>query len=107
MSPGEQIIDISFIDDVIEAFFILSRQLHNGHTTIKNGEIFGVKAVNRYSLKELAVSFEELIGKKLNIQWGKRSYRDREVMIPWENVKVVPGWRPKFPLTEALHRLYK
>lgn len=33
------------------------------------------------SLKELSKIFEEAINSKLNIVWGGRPYRDREVMI--------------------------
>ena len=54
---------------------------------------FGVSSNERMSLKELATLFEEATGNILNIKWGGRPYREREVMVPWENAEPVPGWR--------------
>lgn len=101
MSPGEQIIDITYIDDIVNAFYLLSQHLTN-NPNIKNGKVYAVKAEKRYALKELAVIFEKATGYKLNINWGKRSYREREVMIPWERGEIVPEWSPKYDLIKGI-----
>ena len=45
------------------------------------------------SLKEIAVRLETLLGKKIPVHWGARSYRDREVMEPWSTGRLLPGWK--------------
>ncbi|MDD3744181.1 MAG: NAD(P)-dependent oxidoreductase [Lentimicrobiaceae bacterium] len=107
MSPGEQIIDISHVDDIVSAFALLAKHLSNGHPKVKNGQTFAVKADKRYTLKELAKVFENCTGKKLNINWGGRYYREREVMDPWKNGVCVPEWKPKVPIEEGILSIMK
>ena len=102
MSPGEQIIDISYIDDIIEAYIILSQHLSSNSLIVTNGSVFVVKAEKRHTLKELAEIFEKTTNQKLKINWGGKSYRDREVMVPWEHGTVVPNWKPKRTINEAI-----
>lgn len=102
MSPGDQILDISYIDDVVNAFYILSQHLEFNSSVIKNGAVFAVKAETRYTLKKMASIFEQVSGCKLNIEWGKLPYREREVMIPYENGKAVPSWVPKISIEEGI-----
>jgi len=98
MSLGEQIIDISFIDDIVDAFILLVTHLHGNKNEIVNGTVYAVKAEKRYSLKQLAVLYEKATGCRLQIKWGGKPYRDREVFVPWENGKLVPGWKPKIKI---------
>jgi len=105
MSPGEQIFDISFIDDIAEAYSLLANHLQNNDPRVKCGDVFAVKARNRYSLIELAAVFEKVTACQLKINWGKRDYREREVMIPWENGKVVPEWNPKTSINDGIKKL--
>ncbi len=102
MSPGNQIIDISYVDDIVDAYLILLSQLVSERKKIKNGSIFAVRAQKRYTLKELAKIFEEVTNQRLNINWGGRPYRHREVMMPWENGIVVPGWKPKIDIKQGI-----
>ncbi|SHG28668.1 Nucleoside-diphosphate-sugar epimerase [Flavobacterium fluvii] len=105
MSQGEQLIDISHVDDIVSAFSILSLHLQNRHTEVKNGDVFAVKANKRYTLKELAVIFEETTKSKLKINWGGRQYREREVMTPWISSVVVPGWVSKISIEQGIKQL--
>jgi len=105
MSPGEQIIDITYINDVVNAFALLAKQLQNNNTDIINGAVFAVRADKRYTLKELASIFEETRDLKLNIDWGARPYRDREVMEPWSKGECVPAWKPRIEVKEGISKL--
>ena len=107
MSPGEQVIDISHVDDIVSAYCTLVNHLQNNHPNIENGEIFAVKAEKRYNLIELAIIFENTFGKKLNINWGGRCYRGREVMVPWENCNVVPNWFAEVNIVDGINDLLK
>jgi nucleoside-diphosphate-sugar epimerase len=105
MSPGDQLIDISYIDDIIEAYILLMNQISEKEKTKENGSVFAVKAEKRYTLKELAKIFEKATNQKLNINWGARPYKGKEVMVPWSGAQVVPGWSAKISFEEGIRRL--
>lgn len=105
MSPGDQLIDITHVYDIVSAFYLLAQHLQNNTTEIKNGDVFAVMAQKRYTLKELAKIFEQTTGKLLNINWGGLSYKERELMVPWNNGKVIPGWSQKFTLEDGIKSL--
>lgn len=100
MSAGEQYIDIVHIDDVVEAYLLAAKYLlsnkqeYLGEYAISSGE--------RLILRKLVEIFEQAVDKKLNIIWGKRPYREREVMIPWENGRKLSGWKPKISLENGI-----
>lgn len=104
MSPGEQLIDISYIDNVCDAYLRLASLLDKGDEDVRSGDTFGVTSGERMTLKELATLFEHVSQKPLHISWGKRPYREREVMVPWETFKTVPGWKPQVSLEEGIRR---
>lgn len=99
MSPGAQLIDLVHIDDVIDGFRILIDRLSRGE---ESGDEYVLRAVRRYSLRELSVVFEQISGKKLHISWGGREYRSREVMCPWNKGTVLPGWHPRVSLEKGI-----
>lgn len=105
MSPGEQLIDISHISDVINAFILLIEKLFNCSKEIENGDSFAVKANKRYSLKELVKIFKEVSSREVLIKFGGKPYRDREVMEPWNTGTVVPGWKPMVSIEEGIKQL--
>ncbi|MCK9401171.1 MAG: NAD(P)-dependent oxidoreductase [Bacteroidales bacterium] len=107
MSAGEQLIDISYIDDIVDAFLLLANHLQTDHPDISNGAVYAVKAEKLYTLKELAAIFEEATSFKLNINWGEKPYRDREVMIPWGKGSIVPGWMPKIDVQDGINLTFK
>lgn len=106
MSAGEQVIDISFIDNVIDGYIQMITLLTEDVQRKLNGQSFAVKSNQRMSLKELAKYFEQATGTTLNIDWSTKDYRPREVMIPWENGQTIPGWQPKVPLDEGIRRTF-
>ncbi len=106
MSPGEQIMDISYIDNVIDGYMQLSVLLSRDSGRKLNGQSFALKSNERMSLKRLAKTFEQVTKNKLNINWGGKSYRQREVMVPWKRDKTVPRWRPKVSLKEGIKRTF-
>jgi CDP-paratose synthetase len=106
MSKGEQVIDISYIDDIVSAFIILSKNLNQEDSIVNSGDIYAVNSLKRYTLIELSKIFESVTNCKLNINWGKTDYREREVMNPWENGIPVPGWIPEISIENGINRLY-
>ncbi|QOG11502.1 NAD-dependent epimerase/dehydratase family protein [Arcobacter sp. FWKO B] len=104
MSAGEQIIDISYIDDVISAYEILINQLNSDKNNEFRNREFVVTNNEKMSLKDLSKVFEDAINTKLNIKWGVRPYREREVMVPYNNGQTVPNWNQKYTLKQAIQK---
>lgn len=104
MSAGEQIIDISYIEDVLSAYEILINHLNSDKKEEFKNKEFVVTNNEKISLKELSKVFEESTDSKLNIVWGGRPYRDREVMIPYNTGESVPNWKQKYTLKEAIRK---
>jgi len=93
MSPGEQKIDYVHVDDVSEAFFLAANYLLEGHFELCGDYV--VSSGHAISLRELVSRYEKIIGKRLSIAWGERAYREREVMVPWNKGRILPGWERK------------
>ena len=104
MSPGNQKIDIVYIDDVVEAYLIAYSNIKNQTNAHMQ---YGVTSNNPISLKDLVIKFEEVLETKVRINWGKLLYREREVMTPWSNFQQLPGWKPKVDLEEGLLKTFK
>lgn len=80
MSPGEQKLDIVHIDNVVRDFEALAEKLDNGEQL---REEYVVSSGRQKSLKEIAKQYEIDHQVILNIEWGGRPYRKREVMVPY------------------------
>jgi nucleoside-diphosphate-sugar epimerase len=104
MSAGEQIIDISYIDDVISAYEVLITHLSSDQKEDFKSKEFVVTNNEKMSLKELSKVFEEATNTKLSIKWGVRPYREREVMIPYNNGQTVPNWNQQYTLKQAIQK---
>lgn len=105
MSKGEQKIDLVHVDDVVEAYIRALEYLKEKEGSFH--EKYGAASQVPVTLRELIGIYEEATGNKLNINWGSREYREREVMVPWENYKLLPNWHGSISLEEGLKRLGK
>lgn len=99
MSPGEQIMDILHIDDVISGFITLI-SLFSSDIQLENEYV--LTSQKRYRLKELATIFSEITGKPMFINWSANSYRPNEVMIPWERGKKLPNWSAQIDIYQGI-----
>ncbi len=104
MSPGEQMLDLVHISDVTNAFLLAHDYLLN---TSSSYSTFGVSSGNAVRLKDLIKTFEMVANKKINVVWGAREYRKREVMSLWLDFETLPGWVPKIGLSEGLAKYKK
>jgi nucleoside-diphosphate-sugar epimerase len=102
LSPGDQMINLVHIEDVCNAYKIAMELV----VDIINGthQKFIIKHRISYSLKQVISVYEELTNKKLNILWGGRPYRKREVMQLIEKGEVLPNWEAKISLHEGISR---
>jgi len=107
MSPGDQIIDISYIEDIAEAYILMIHHLKNDKNFTYTGEVYAVNSSERMPLKELANVYEKATNTVLDITWGERPYREREVMYPWDKGKPIPGWKQNTSLENAIKNVSK
>lgn len=101
MSPGEQLIDLVHVDDLVRAFVVATQE-----QTLKPGQHnrFGLSSGRAMPLKALAELFSTSCGVALKINWGGRPYRDREVMKTWTTHTPLPNWAPEISLEQGLPR---
>ena len=105
MSPGEQLIDTVFIDDIIEGFILAGKML--AECKYDYCGTYALSSTKPIPLREVVKIFEDVAGKKLSIEWGGRPYRAREIMVPWHSYKLLPGWQPKISLQEGIKKFLK
>lgn len=98
MSPGEQKIDLIYITDIIAGFTRLAELLASD---AELADEYVLTSGRQIPLKELAQLFCEVSGRSLNIEWGGRPYRDREVMVPWRGTPV-PGWEANIKVEKGI-----
>jgi len=103
MSPGEQKIDLVYIDDVVDAF-VKAGELAL-QASPKTLESFVVSSGHPLSIQDLVATLNRVAGRAAPVTFGGRPYRDREVMIPWKIGRSLPGWRPKINLEVGLRRI--
>ncbi len=102
MSPGMQMIDMVYIDDVVDAFLKASRYLDYSKDLFSR---YAVSSGLPISLFDFVSLFETTLNVKLKINWGARPYRDREVMNTWQKFDSLPNWTPQINLSEGLKKL--
>ncbi|RME61371.1 NAD-dependent epimerase/dehydratase family protein, partial [Candidatus Parcubacteria bacterium] len=100
LSPGEQKADFVHVDDVVNAYRIAAERLLGGQVAGHEG--YGVYTGRPLTIRRLVALMEEKLGRKLNVTWGGRPYRDREVMAPYYGLPTLPGWKPKHALEDSL-----
>ncbi len=104
MSAGEQRISLVFISDVVDAF-VRALQIVAGVAPGEEAR-FSVGAAEQPRLRDLVALVEREAGVKLDISWGERPYRQREVMAPWQG-PALPGWQPKIDLSAGIKRILR
>ena len=123
MSPGEQVLDLTHIDDVVAAFLRAADLLlawpestppanaaaglaspQHAADAVPGGTCCVSGA--RHTLKEVVAIVAEVTGRPLHVTFGGRPYRAREVMRPaTECAPPVPGWAPRHDLRSGLRSL--
>ena len=104
MSPGEQRLDLVWIDDAAAAFVAAAARVADGAAQAR--ERFAVTAGERPRLRDIVALWRTVTGSELEITWGALPYRPHEPMEPWRG-PAVPGWRPGVGLAEGIARKWQ
>ena len=102
MSEGNQNINLLYIDDICKGFELSINLFKNKKPFFKT---YALSAEELISLKNLVIKYLKI--KKLNVKinWGKRKKRRKEVLNPWNNYSLLPGWRQEIFLDDGLKKL--
>ena len=103
MSPGDQPINLVYIDDVVDAFVVAAERIVNLDPGIN--EHYAVSSDEVFKLKDIVNIFSDILGVKLFVEWGGRPYRTREVMSLWSSGLRLPGWNPKFTIVDGINKV--
>ena len=103
MSPGDQMIDLVYIDDVVTAILSALERLKDDRD--RGATEYAVSSEHPIKLRDLVAVITRITGNKSEFHWGGRPYREREVMIPWNTGKPIPGWKAHVTIEEGLKRI--
>lgn len=103
MSAGQQKITFLHIEDAINAYEKAIELLVA--TTSHVHQRYALPGPEILSLRELVEKVSAIVGKDLPIEWGKRPYRKREVMEPWQSGQTLPDWQAHIKLEDGIKSL--
>lgn len=101
MSPGNQLLDIVYIDDVVDAYILSTKLI----TEVTKSECYAVSSPERLTLQNLVRIYGDIVRRHINVEWGGLPYRPREVFEPWTNYQLVPGWQSLIYLSDGVERM--
>lgn len=99
MSSGYQLINLLHVDDVARAIAIAAQG--------PAGAKYVVRAADSLTLRELASLIAETSHLPLNIEWGARPERPREMRDDWLTPIPPPGWAPLIPIRIGLTEVWE
>lgn len=104
ISPGDQIVDMTHVDDVVDAFVIAAERSLGSEAP---GHEHYLISGERFRVRDLAAVVAAALGQPVAVELGGRPYRTREVMEPITPTPAdrLPHWRPQRTLHDHLTRL--
>lgn len=99
MSPGEQEMRLTYIDDILNAFKIAIESLFS-YSNTEGHKVYYVGS-KAYKLKEVAKIFERVSKIPLDIEWGAFPYRNNQPINSYIG-DTLPGWKPEIDLESGI-----
>lgn len=104
LSPGDQLVDYMYVDDVCEALIeLMIRLIKNEISPINTYSLNGYETVSLRSFIEI---LEEILGNRLRIKWGAKPYRATEIFEPFQLFPAIPNWKPQHSLETGLRKTF-
>lgn len=104
MTAGEQILDFTHVND-LTAFYVHILLNIDMFYNLNNGEEFHIGTGKGTSIRDLVTIVERIYGRKCNINFGGRPYRDRDTMhavAPIAKNLSLVNWRALISLEEGV-----
>lgn len=100
MSPGEQLVDLLHVDDVVHGYEVAADGLLSGQ--LPSSSQYRLSSGSLVRLKDVVELYRQTTGRIVNVAWGGRPYRTREVLEPVSPVPLLPEWQPCINLKSGL-----
>ena len=107
-SPGEQKLDLIYIDDVVCAYEKAIRYVYKRQNS--SFESFFIGSGRGIRLRNIAKLYAKCADSALKIKWGGLPYRDKEIMDTRADIKLAKiklNWRPKYDLKSGITKMLK
>lgn len=102
VSPGDQLLDLVYLDDVVRGFVVAAEGLRRG--SIDAGR-YRLDSGERVSVKALVAAIAAVAGRAPAVEFGARPYPPNQIMVPLETGPRLPGWTPAVSLAQGLQAL--
>jgi nucleoside-diphosphate-sugar epimerase len=104
LSPGDQIIDLTHVEDVVDAFCAAAKAMENRQDPVWEKAFVSGERVTVKTLVELIAASSSA---PLNVKFGARPYKPREIMVPIQPAAspILGAWTPRRKLEEELRAL--
>jgi len=103
MSGGEQLVDLVYVDDVVDAYLVAASFLLSQPEGYMRS--YGVFSGRPIRLRALVDEYLSATNQSIEIDWGARPYRQREVMVPSLRTPRLGAWQPSVGLVEGIQRM--
>ena len=102
LTPGQQIRDFIFVDDVVEAYLKVIAAIENNK--LNGFKHFEVGAGVPYTVIDFVTMAHRITASKSALLFGSLSYRESEIMHSQANLDALNelGWYPKFELERGI-----
>jgi nucleoside-diphosphate-sugar epimerase len=101
MSPGNQLIDLVFIEDIVDGFLIAINLLSESNPVPLEKSYF-LGSGQPITLRNLVKQYTNVTQKTIHAEWGSIPYRPGEVMNPIPAIPTLPGWQTKINLEKGI-----
>ena len=95
-------IKLLYVNDVVNAYQILINIMESTCKISSNFSVFSNKSL---SLKDVVTIYSRISGKVINVEWGGKSYRPREIMDPKPLHGLVPSWVQEVSLEHGIQTI--
>lgn len=99
MSDGEQLIDLTFVDDIAAGIVQVALSEDAPSDTV-------LRSWQPLSIRQLVDRVQTSIGREIPVRWGVRPARPREMREDWVFGTSPAGWEPQVDLGEGLRRTW-
>ena len=102
LSPGNQKLNLTHENDFVEAIEIILEELLSKRENFKKIQIRHNN--DEFTLKELAETVNQLRETKIDLIFGAKPYRKKEVFEVWDSAPNVSGWLPKIQFKDFVSK---
>jgi nucleoside-diphosphate-sugar epimerase len=108
LSGGEQSIAWTYISDIVAAFEVAALRLSSNHDSkIEKFAHYSATSTEVLSLRQSIRLCEDLLGKKIAVEFGAKPYRNREIMKPIPLDPPLPGWSAQIAFAQGLKEIFE